>query len=187
MDQEQLLPVCWSGEVVDHRYVDEVTEQMMESTGSQLTTTGQCPEYGCNFSSCIYARQLHHVEVHMVLFICNCVCVSSHWDTTTKHTRKLHLADRAPVVQTDRENWASAGALYQGYHLRCPSCLLGQTIISKIACQQRRTLSRARSATRRVCSFLRRTSNVKDRILCTQIEAKIRHTEVELGVKTQKG
>lgn len=45
VDQGQLATVRWSGELVDHRYVDKTTERVMESSLGQSTATGQCPEY----------------------------------------------------------------------------------------------------------------------------------------------
>lgn len=62
----------WSGEVADHHYVDETTEQVKESTLNPLTATSRCPECGCTFSGPTYALQLHQVEAHQILLICNC-------------------------------------------------------------------------------------------------------------------
>lgn len=123
MDQEQLLTVHRSGEVVDHCYVDEVTVRVMESTLGHLTSIGQCPEYGCTFTNHTYARQLQHVEAHQVMFICNCNYLSSHRDTPSSmpilFTRWIEL----PWCRLTEQTGHWPGALYRVYHLRCPSCM----------------------------------------------------------------
>lgn len=43
-EQDLILSVRWSGESVDHRYVDEAMELKVELIFSHFTTTGRCPE-----------------------------------------------------------------------------------------------------------------------------------------------
>lgn len=106
------------------RYVVDATHRGMKVVLESIAATRHRSVVGCNFHRPRKSRRFHHVESHLIVYVCNCGYLSFYRDATSRHVRYGHTSDKHPIAQVDLGNMGEVAipelpVLASNLHRRC--------------------------------------------------------------------